>query len=147
MPEIEIEIGGRGFTVACNAGEEPFLQSAARMLDTEASVVLGQIGRMPAERMLLMAGLMLADKTAGLEEDLQRAQESLLAQEKSLRGAEERLADRARRITELEERPPVTEKVEVPVIPSTVTDSLAEIAARAEALALEVEDGAAKPGG
>ena len=96
MPEIEIHIGGRPFSVACQAGEEPFLQAAARMLDTEASVILGQIGRMPSERMLLMAGLMLADKTAGLEEDLQKAQETIAARERALADAEQRLAGRAR---------------------------------------------------
>ncbi|MFT5870363.1 MAG: cell division protein ZapA [Paracoccaceae bacterium] len=141
MPELIIEIGGRQFTVACQPGEEPFLQSAARMLDTEAAIVMGQVGRMPSERMLLMAGLMLADKTAGLEEDLQRAQEMVAHHEKALSSAEERLADRARRITELQETPPPEpDQVEVPVIPSRVIDSMAEIAARAEAIALEVED-------
>ena len=47
----------------------------------------------------------------------------------------------ARRITALEAAPPPDpEQVSVPVIPSDVTDSLAEIAARAEALALELEE-------
>ncbi len=141
MPEIIVEIGGRDFTVACQPGEEPFLQSAARMLDTEAAVVLGQIGRMPAERMLLMAGLMLADKAAGLEEDLQRAEAAIKDRDDALAQAEDRLAKRARRIAELEEAPP-PDPAEVPVavIPSAVADSLAEIAARAESLALELEE-------
>ena len=29
MPQVEITIGGRGFTVACQPGEEPYLQAAA----------------------------------------------------------------------------------------------------------------------
>jgi cell division protein ZapA (FtsZ GTPase activity inhibitor) len=70
MPEVQIEIGGRSYTVACQDGEETFLRAAAKMLDTEATVVLGQIGRMPSDRMLLMAGLMLADKTAAQEDEL-----------------------------------------------------------------------------
>lgn len=141
MPEIVIQIGGRDFTVACQSGEEPFLRAAAQMLDVEASVVIGQIGRMPSERMLMMAGLMLADKTAGLEEDLQKAEESLRARDRALSDAEERLAERARRIAELENAPaPQPEQVPVPMIPAAVSDSLAEIAARAEALALEVEE-------
>ncbi|GAA5079068.1 cell division protein ZapA [Maritalea mobilis] len=133
MPEVEIEIGGRTFTVACQEGEEPYLRAAAKMLDTEATVVLGQIGRMPSDRMLLMAGLMLADKTAALEDELRETQAKVGAQEKALRSAEERLADRARRIAELQEAGPRTE------LPDSVTDGLAELAARAEALADEVE--------
>ena len=38
MPEVEIEIGGRSFEVACQAGEEHYLQSAARMLDAESAL-------------------------------------------------------------------------------------------------------------
>ena len=70
MPEVKINIGGREFEVACQTGEEHYLQSAASYLDAEASVLNDQIGRMPESRMLLMSGLMLADKTAGLEEQL-----------------------------------------------------------------------------
>jgi len=147
MPDIEIEIGGRSFAVSCQPGEEPFLQAAARMLDTEATVILGQIGRMAPERMLLMAGLMLADKTAGLEEELQRAEEALRARDQSLAEAEERLERRARRIADLEEAPPPDpEQVSVAVVPTSVTDSLAELAARAEALALELEEDEAAAG-
>jgi len=143
MPDIEIEVGGRNFAVSCQPGEEPYLKAAARMIDTEASVILGQVGRMAPERMLLMAGLMLADKTAGLEEELQRAEEALRARDSSLAEAEERLERRARRIAELEEAPPPEpEQVPVPLVPGTLTDSLAELAARAEALALALEEGA-----
>jgi len=123
MPEVNIEIGGRTFQVACQTGEEHFLQSAAALLDSEASVLAEQIGRMPETRMLLMAGLMLADKTAGMEEEL--------------RAAEARLEAVTREITVLKSSPP--EQVEVAVIPPQVTDSMAEIAARAEAIADSLE--------
>ncbi|MEJ6391756.1 cell division protein ZapA [Gymnodinialimonas sp. 2305UL16-5] len=133
MPEVDVEIGGRIFSVACQTGEEPYLRSAAKMLDTEATVVLGQIGRMAPDRMLLMAGLMLADKTAALEDDLRELKEKVSTQEKALKTAEERLADRARRISDLQEAGPRTE------VPDSITDGLAELAARAEALADELE--------
>ncbi len=127
MPEVQITIGGRSFEVACQEGEESYLHTAARLLDTEASALVGQIGRLPEARMLLMAGLMLADKTAGLEEKLRDAQEALGQKENELET--------------LKARPqPAPERVEVPVIPDSVTDSMAEIAARAEALADAVED-------
>jgi len=136
MPELIVKIGGRDFPVACQEGEEPYLQAAAQMLDREAAVILGQVGRMPAERTLLMAGLMLADKTAALEDDLQSANEKLAQMEASLTAAEERLADRSRRISQLEQAAPPTE---VAVIPAQVTDGLAELAARAEAIAERLE--------
>ncbi|MFU8836130.1 cell division protein ZapA [Roseovarius autotrophicus] len=115
MPEVKIEIGGRAFEVACQAGEEPFLHSAAKMLDEEAAVLAAQIGRIPEARMLLMAGLMLADKTANLQDRLAQAEADLA----ELRGTPA----------------PEAQRVEVPVVPDAVIDTLAEIAARAEALA------------
>ena len=73
MPEITIHIGGRDFEVVCKKGEEPFLQSAAALLDIEAQALTGAMGRIPEARMLLMSGLMLADKTASLEDQLAAA--------------------------------------------------------------------------
>ncbi|MDX1821490.1 MAG: cell division protein ZapA [Paracoccaceae bacterium] len=127
MPEVEIKIGGRAFEVFCQDGEEHYLHSAAKMLDTEASVLAGQIGRLPEARMLLMAGLMLADKTAGLED--------------KLREAEARMAEKEAEIARLMARPaPEPQKVEVAVIPPELMETLSELAARAESLADAVED-------
>lgn len=131
MPEVDIHIGGRTFEVACQKGEEHYLQSAAKMLDDEAQVLAAQIGRIPEIRMLLMAGLMLADKTAGVEDRLAEMQTKLGEVEAEL----EELRNAP---------PPQAERIEVPVIPQIVTDSLAEIAARTEALAASVEEKAAK---
>lgn len=68
MPNVTITIGGRGFQVACKEGEEDYLHTAAAMLDTEASSMVAGGGRMPESQLLLMSGLLLADKTAGLED-------------------------------------------------------------------------------
>jgi len=134
VPEIKITIGGRVFDVACQEGEEHYLQSAARMLDTEAAALVGQIGRLPESRMLLMAGLMLADKTAGMEEQVR-------ATDRQLRHTEEQLARAEAEVSALRNAPPpAAERVEVPVIPASVIDSLAEMAARAESIADSVEE-------
>ena len=77
MPEIQVMIGGRSFEVACAAGEEEYLQKAAAMLDMEADALNQQIGRLPEARMLLMSGLMLADRTASLEERAKSAEAAL----------------------------------------------------------------------
>lgn len=119
MPELEIIIGGRNFQVACQPGEEHFLRAAAQMLDTEAAPMIGQMGRLPEAKMLLMAGLMLADKTAALEDET-----------RALKA----------RIAALEARPAqVADRIEVPVVPPHVVSLLAELAARAEAIAARVE--------
>ncbi len=120
MPELEITIGERRFFVSCRAGEEHFLNAAAKMLDAEATPILQQMGRLPEARMLLMAGLMLADRTAAVEDEV-----------RSLKA----------RLAELEANPtPEAQRIEVPVVPQDVTDTLADLAARAEALAALIEE-------
>ena len=127
MPEVVISIGGRDFEVACQEGEEQYLHSAAKMLDTEAQTLASQIGRIPETRMLLMAGLMLADKTAAMEDKVREMEDKLGAVQNEL--------------TALQNKPaPAPEKVEVPVIPEIVTETLAEIAARTESLAAAIEE-------
>jgi cell division protein ZapA len=79
MPEVEIEIGGRRFEVACQPGEEDYLISAATALDNEASSIGDQLGRLSEARMLLMAGLMLADQAGNLKEKLAKSDADLSA--------------------------------------------------------------------
>jgi len=117
MPDLEVTIGGRAFQVSCQPGEEHFLRAAAGMLNAEATVLVGQLGRLPDAKMLLMAGLLLADKTAALEDEQRQLKD---------------------RIAELEARPVATR--DVAVIPTQVVEVMAEIAARAEAMAARVEE-------
>ena len=79
MPEVEIEIGGRRFEVACQPGEEDYLISAATALDKEAASIGDQLGRLSESRMLLMAGLMLADQAGNLKEKLAKSDADLTA--------------------------------------------------------------------
>jgi cell division protein ZapA len=129
MPEVTISIGGRQFEVACQEGEESYLHAAAKMLDDEAQVLSDQVGRMPEARMLLMAGLLLADKTASVEDQVGEVRAQL--------------AEREAELAKLRDTVVEPERIEVPVVPQAVTDGLAEMAARAESLAQEVEDKAA----
>jgi cell division protein ZapA len=149
MPDVTIEIGGRPFTVACQDGEEGFLAAAAQMLDREAQVLVQAGSRLTQDRMLLMAGLMLADKAISAEEEL--------------RAMDRRIADQARRIDELEARPEpepveVVREVEVPVervvekvvetevVPEEALSRLEALASRAEALAAEAAERRAAQG-
>lgn len=123
MSQETVTIGGRQFEVACQPGEEHYLRAAAQMLDAEATALIGQIGKLPESKMLLMAGLMLADKTAGAE-DRARSLEGELS---AARAEIERLRASSR------------ERVEVPVVPQATLDKMADLAARAEALADQLE--------
>ncbi len=116
MAEVEFTIGHKEYVVACQEGEERLLKRAAGMLDAEAQQILSQAGRMPEPRLLLLTGLMLADRTSALEDRAMAAE---------------------REVARLKANPP---RVEVPVIPPHVAEALAEMTARAEALAMRLED-------
>ena len=127
MPEVTIHIGGRGFDVSCQDGEETVLHSAAKLLDDEAQGLLDQIGQMPESRMLLLAGLMLADKVVAQEDRVKLTDAKLVEAEAELK--------RVRNMSQ-----PEPERIDVADVPSSVTNMLAEVAARAEALATVIEE-------
>jgi len=134
MPEVTIKIGQRPYTVNCPAGEEPQLQKAREALDAEASSLLAQVGRVPEAQMLLMSGLMLADRTLALQDQLRQAQEAL---EQAQQSAHE-IAPEIKT---------VIKEVEVPVVPPALLESLAELSARAEAAADDLEERLAQSAG
>ena len=134
MPEVTIKIGQRPYTVNCPAGEEPQLQKAREALDAEASSLLAQVGRVPEAQMLLMSGLMLADRTLALQDQLRQAQEAL---EQAQRSAHE-IAPEIKT---------VIKEVEVSVVPPALLESLAELSARAEAAADDLEERLAQSAG
>ena len=68
MAEVDFAIGHKSYTLTCQEGEERHLKRAAGLLDTEAQAILGQTGRIPEPRLLLLAGLMLADRASALED-------------------------------------------------------------------------------
>lgn len=116
MPTVDFTIGHKEYTLSCQEGEERLLKRAAAMLHTEARAIIDQTGRMPEPRLLLLAGLMLADRTSTLED---------------------RVASAERELARLKSNPP---RVEVPVVPPGLSDALDELAARAEALADKAEE-------
>lgn len=118
MPEVIINVGGRQFEVACQPGEEEYLQSAAAMLDAEAQVLSDNVGRIPENRMLLMAGLMLADKTASMEDRVAVVQARLDEREAELAAAMQAASNG---------------------VSDETLDAMATLAANAEALADRIE--------
>ena len=134
MPEVTIKIGQRPYTVNCPAGEEPQLQKAREALDAEASSLLAQVGRVPEAQMLLMSGLMLADRTLALQDQLRQAQEALEQAQRNAHEIEPEIKT-------------VIKEVEVPVVPPALLESLAELSARAEAAADDLEERLAQSAG
>ena len=77
MPEVAINLGDKKFTVTCQPGEESALESAASLLNDEASYLVSEIGQLSEQKLLLMSGLMLADKMFSQSEKLTKCEATL----------------------------------------------------------------------
>ena len=77
MPEVAINIGDKKFTVTCQPGEESALEAAASLLNDEAAFLVNEIGQLSEQKLLLMSGLMLADKMATQSEKLAKSEIAL----------------------------------------------------------------------
>lgn len=119
MPEVRLTVGGRDYEVSCKAGEEESLEQASALLDAEAKALLAAIGRVPEPRMLLMSGLMLADRTTELAYRVQEMEQELETLRAQLGGAE------------------VSGAPLEPVLDPAVLSALRQVTERAEALAAE----------
>ena len=93
MTELEISIGGRIFSVACDNEEREKVKEAASLINEEADSIQSQLGRLPESKMLLLSALMIADRLVDVET------ESKVLKEKS-----EDLSDLKNKNQELEQR-------------------------------------------
>lgn len=115
MGQVKVSINDRSYTVACGDGEEAHVRELASYINKHVTGLAQEVGQVGDARLLLMAGLMIADE---LSEALQKAKmleqelESLSSQRASAaertRQAEDSLADvlddAARRIEDLARR-------------------------------------------
>ena len=92
MTELEISIGGRIFSVACDNEEQEKVKEAAALINEEADSIQSQLGRLPESKMLLLSALMIADRLVDAET------ESKVFKEKS-----EELSDLKNKNQELEQ--------------------------------------------
>ncbi|HEX9933067.1 MAG TPA: cell division protein ZapA, partial [Allosphingosinicella sp.] len=61
MAQIEVEVAGRRYTVACRDGEEEHLRTLSALVDRRAQDAAQALGSLSESRQLLFASLLLAD--------------------------------------------------------------------------------------
>ena len=62
MAHVIVQVHGRPYTMQCPEGEEEHLRDLAELLDGEVQRVKSTVGNVGDIRMLVMAGLMVADR-------------------------------------------------------------------------------------
>jgi cell division protein ZapA len=110
MPDLKVIIGGRNFNISCNPGEESAARESANLLNKEAELLNGQLGRLPEDKMLLLSGLLLGDKIRALKHEQ-------IALEATLRTTQAKLNEL------VSKSDPSRSGLDRPVPPSTVNNS------------------------
>ncbi len=72
MPSVGLTINGRTYSVSCGAGEEERLRRLASYIDQKATQISGDLGQIGEARVILMAGLLIADELASAFEEIAR---------------------------------------------------------------------------
>lgn len=140
MPELDLSIGGRTYAVACQEGEELHLKTAAAKLDVEAThVATASGGRLPESRVLLMAGLMLADQVGDVNQTERYSEERTAEMEQKLRDALRANQDMQQKLAELTAAATPVEEADT----SEAEEVLARVADELEAVADQLEGKAA----
>jgi cell division protein ZapA len=71
MPLVNVMVNSRAYTIACDDGEEPHLKTLATYVDEKVRELLGTVGQVGDQRLLLMAALLIADENHDLAERLE----------------------------------------------------------------------------
>ena len=62
MPLVNVMVNNRAYTIACDEGEEEHLRQLAGRVDVKVKELLGSVGQVGDQRLLLMAALLIADE-------------------------------------------------------------------------------------
>jgi cell division protein ZapA len=115
MGQVTVSINERLYNVACGDGEEAHLKELAAYLNSHVSNLAGEVGQVGDTRLLLMAGLVVADelsearrKIKMLESELEKFNSARNVSAERIRQKEDSMADlldaTSRRIDELVRR-------------------------------------------
>ena len=101
MAQVVVQVNDRPYTMQCSDGEERHLQELARLLDGEVARIKQSVGPVGDIRVLLMAGLMVADQLAEarrrieeLEDQINGLRESRMSAVNQGRSIEDQMAER-----------------------------------------------------
>jgi cell division protein ZapA len=101
MAQVIVHVNGHPYTMQCADGEEEHLRELAELLDTEVSSIRRSVGSVGDIRLLVMAGLMVADRLSeaikrieDIEDELKATQNARALLVQQARDLEARLAER-----------------------------------------------------
>ena len=72
MAQVVVTVNGRPYTMQCDDGQEEHLSELGHLLDDEVTTIKNAVGQVGDIRLLLMSGLVIADR---LSDALKRIEE------------------------------------------------------------------------
>jgi cell division protein ZapA len=93
MPLVNVLVNGRAYTVACDEGEEEHLRELGQYLDKRVRELSATVGQVADSRLLLMAGLVIADELSDAMAKLDERNKELTAIKSAQALAAENLAN------------------------------------------------------
>jgi cell division protein ZapA len=98
MAHVIVEVNGRPYTMQCPDGEEDHLRELAKLLDTEVGRIKTSVGSVGDIRLLVMAGLMVADrlsesirKIEDLDDQVRGLKDTRVAMQEEMRALEQKV--------------------------------------------------------
>ena len=72
MAEVDITINGRSYRISCKDGEEERISSLASLINNQVKKLSEKIGQLGEARMILLAALVLLDKSDEVEKEAEK---------------------------------------------------------------------------
>jgi cell division protein ZapA len=78
MPEVNVEINGRKYRMACEEGQQQHLIGLAERLNTHVEQLKGAVGEIGDNRLTVMAGIAVVDELAEAERRIRALENDVL---------------------------------------------------------------------
>ncbi len=72
MAEVDITINKRSYRISCKDGEEERIRSLATLINNQVKKLTEKIGQLGEARMILLASLVLLDKSDEVEKEAEK---------------------------------------------------------------------------
>ena len=83
MSQLDIQINGRSYNIACDDGQEEHLQKLGRFYGDRVEELASAMGQVGEARLMLMAGLMVADELSDAYAEVEKLKEDLFTLQKN----------------------------------------------------------------
>jgi cell division protein ZapA len=70
MSQLSITINSQNYTIACDDGQEDRIRDLATGIDQKVQSLVDEVGQVGDNRLLVMAGLLVADELAEIKESM-----------------------------------------------------------------------------